>query len=100
MNASSEGALHSTVDDLKALLRDAEQVLSGAGDEAGEKVQEIRERMRAALDETHSAYDRIRDSAREQLSQYDDYVRAHPYQAIGIAAAIGALAGILVSRRH
>jgi ElaB/YqjD/DUF883 family membrane-anchored ribosome-binding protein len=29
----------------------------------------------------------------------DDYVHTHPWQAVGIAAAIGVILGMLISRR-
>tara|TARA_R110002050_G_scaffold58433_2_gene131244 strand:- start:89 stop:271 length:183 start_codon:yes stop_codon:yes gene_type:complete len=59
--------------------------------------------MRTALDEGRSAYERVRvrvaDTANEKVHQADDYVRTHPYHAVGIAAGIGALVGLLVCRR-
>ena len=99
MNANEESIAHSTVEDLRALLRDAEEVLASAGDQADDKIKELRSRMRAAIEDSRSTYYQIRDSAREQLDRADDYVRTHPYHAVGLAAAVGALAGLLFSRR-
>lgn len=98
-NGSAEYSATQTIDDLKSLVRDAEEALSSAGDSADEKITELRERMRSALDQTHNIYGRVRESARKQIDQADHYVREHPYQAVGIAAAVGALAGVLVARR-
>lgn len=88
-----------SIDDLKALLHDAEQALSGAGDVAEDKISELRERMRAALDKGTTVYRRARECAREKLGEADDYVRTHPYQSIGTAVAVGAIVGLLIGRR-
>jgi ElaB/YqjD/DUF883 family membrane-anchored ribosome-binding protein len=98
-SATTNNASSQTVDDLKALLHDAEQALSGAGDVAEDKIAELRDRMRAALDKGTNAYQRARECAQEKIGQADDYVRAHPYQAVGTAVAVGAIIGLLIGRR-
>lgn len=76
---------------LRGLLRDAEKALSSTAGAAGEKFDELRERIRSAL-ETGRA------EATRRAKQADALVHAHPYYAVGIAAGIGALIGILASR--
>jgi ElaB/YqjD/DUF883 family membrane-anchored ribosome-binding protein len=88
-----------TVDDLKALIHDAEQALAGAGDVAEDKISELRDRMRAALDKGTNVYQRARECAQEKIGQADEYVRMHPYQAVGTAVAVGAFIGLLIGRR-
>jgi ElaB/YqjD/DUF883 family membrane-anchored ribosome-binding protein len=39
------------------------------------------------------------DRAKAAVRVTDDYVRDNPWQAIGAAAAVGFLVGVLVSRR-
>ena len=92
-------ASQQSIDELKALLHDAEQALSGAGEVAEDKISELRDRMRAALDKGSNAYKRARECAREKMDEADEYVRSHPYQSIGTAVAIGALVGLLIGRR-
>ena len=92
-------ASQQSIDELKALLHDAEQALSGAGEVAEDKISELRDRMRAALDKGSNAYRRARECAREKMDEADEYVRSHPYQSIGTAVAIGALVGLLIGRR-
>ena len=77
---------------LKVLLHDAERALSNTAGAAGEKFDELRERMRSALEAG-------RDEAKRRAKQADELVHEHPYYAVGIAAGVGALIGILVSRR-
>lgn len=84
--------------DLKALLQEAEQALANTGDEAGAKFDELRERLRAALDSGKDTFERLRGEATRRAKQADQLVRENPYYAIGIAAAIGAAIGILVCR--
>jgi len=43
--------------------------------------------------------DAIRQRAQDVASSADDYVRDSPWQAIGIAALVGAVVGILATRR-
>lgn len=88
---SRSSETHNT-SDLKVLLHDAERALSNTADAAGEKFTELRERMRAALDAG-------RAEASRRVKQADEMVHDHPYYAVGIAAGVGALIGILVSRR-
>jgi ElaB/YqjD/DUF883 family membrane-anchored ribosome-binding protein len=85
-------------EDLKALLHEAEQALSNTADSAGEKFDELRGRLREALDSGKYSLDRIKAEAIRRGKQADQLVRDNPYYAIGIAAGVGALIGILVAR--
>ena len=76
---------------LQVLLHDAEKALSNTAGAAGEKITELRERMRDALEAG-------RAEATRRAKQADELVHEHPYYAVGIAAGIGALIGILISR--
>ncbi len=80
------------MDELRNVIADAEELLRVTADQAGPKVQEVRARAEESL-----------RSAREQLQgagkQLDTHVRENPWAAVGVAAAIGLLAGILLSRK-
>jgi ElaB/YqjD/DUF883 family membrane-anchored ribosome-binding protein len=89
---------HHTAEDLKALLHEAEQALSATAGEAGDKFDELRDRLRAALDSGRYSFDRLRHEATLRAKQADQLVRDNPYYAIGIAAGVGAIVGILASR--
>jgi ElaB/YqjD/DUF883 family membrane-anchored ribosome-binding protein len=77
---------------LRAVIADAEELLRATADDAGPKVQEVRARAEESL-----------RAAREHLkgagAELDSQVREHPWAAVGIAAAIGLIAGILLSRK-
>ncbi|HXU42429.1 MAG TPA: DUF883 family protein [Burkholderiales bacterium] len=78
--------------DLRAVLADAEELLRATADEAGPKVQEVRARAEESL-----------RAAREHLKsaggELDSQVRANPWAAVGIAAGVGLVVGILLSRK-
>jgi ElaB/YqjD/DUF883 family membrane-anchored ribosome-binding protein len=80
------------MDELRNVIADAEELLRVTADEAGPKVQEVRARAEESL-----------RAAREQLQgagkHLDAHVRENPWAAVGVAAAIGLLAGILLSRK-
>lgn len=99
MSDNNEKTNSNTADDLRALLQEAEQALSNATGEAGDKFDELRSRLRSALDNGKFSLERIRSEAARRAHQADQLVRENPYYAVGIAAGVGAIVGLLVSRR-
>jgi ElaB/YqjD/DUF883 family membrane-anchored ribosome-binding protein len=87
-----------TPDEIRSLLHDVESALSETTGEAAEKFTELRERLREVLAEGESKFERVRGEAVRRAKQADHFVRENPYYAVGIAAGIGALVGLLVSR--
>lgn len=87
-----------TADQIKSLLADAEKTLANVADRPAEEIAALRERMRDALDEGRASARRAVDYARAQANRADDAVHTHPYAAIGIAAGVALVAGILVGR--
>ena len=91
------------IDDLTAVVRDAESLLRATAAQTGEKVEEIRARsqesVRAAKDRLATIEDQALEHARALAGDADDYVRDNPWQAVGIAAGIGLVLGLLMSRR-
>jgi ElaB/YqjD/DUF883 family membrane-anchored ribosome-binding protein len=53
-------------------------------------------RAQEALTRAHAA---IRSGSSDAAEATGDYVDAHPWQAIGLAAFVGVLAGVLFARR-
>jgi ElaB/YqjD/DUF883 family membrane-anchored ribosome-binding protein len=95
------------IDDLQTVIRDAESLLKATAAEGteriSEKVQEVRTR---AEESVKQAKDRLLGIEQEALERAqalagdtNEYVRENPWQAVGIAAGIGLLLGLLVSRR-
>ena len=103
MTDTNEQARNTMVDEFSAVLTEAEDMLKRAANETGEKAKDLRSQVEAKLlnaklrlqELQGQAIDRAKDTARAT----DDYVHDHPWQAIGIAAAVGVVIGLLMNRR-
>jgi ElaB/YqjD/DUF883 family membrane-anchored ribosome-binding protein len=93
----------SLFDDLKTVVKDAEDLLKATAGIAGEKVAAARERaeasVRSARERLSSAQEEVIAHTREAAAHADDYVRRNPWQAVGIAALAGLVVGLIASRR-
>ena len=86
-------------DDIGTLAEDARALLNATVDVAGEKVGEARKRLAAALERGQEMCGRVREKAMEGAKAADEVVHEHPYQAMGVALAVGALIGYVLARR-
>jgi ElaB/YqjD/DUF883 family membrane-anchored ribosome-binding protein len=89
------------LEDLQAVVTDAEELLKATAGQAGEKVQEVRARAEESLTAARERLGEMREDAlqqaRELVSSGEEYVRRNPWQAVGIAAGAGLLVGLLIS---
>jgi len=74
------------------ISEDAQALMAATADMAGEKVKEARERLGEALERAKEFGEGMRDKA-------DHAIRQNPYPAIAIGVGVGALLGILISRK-
>ena len=63
------------------------------------KAEAIREQLGELVESARDACSKLEAKAKAGLESADHSVRAHPYQAIGIAAAVGLIVGVLISRK-
>ena len=88
--------------DLKLVIADAEELLRLTAGQAGDKAAELRMRMQARMEQAKadlaSAQDAAMDSAKDASRAADVYVHENPWQAVAVAAGLGFLLGIVVSR--
>lgn len=91
------------VEDLKVVMRDAEALIKATSAQTGEKIQEVRAQAEASLRQARERLTQLEDEAlqraREVADATEEYVRENPWQSLGIAAGIGLVLGILISRR-
>lgn len=80
------------MDELRSVITDAEELLRVTADQGGAKVQEVRERAEESL---RAAREHLQGTGR----QLDSQVREHPWAAVGVAAGIGLIVGVLLSRK-
>lgn len=85
--------------DLNQLVEDAQALMTATADVAGDKVKEARKRLAGALEHAKEMGDSLREQAAAATKVVDDTIRKNPYPAIAVGVGIGALIGILVSRR-
>jgi ElaB/YqjD/DUF883 family membrane-anchored ribosome-binding protein len=90
---------HTTTNDIGHLAEDARALLVATADVAGEKVNEARQRLSAAVVHARELGGRVRDKAVAGAKATDIAVRAHPYHAITVGVGVGALVGYLLARR-
>ena len=91
------------VSDLKSGVDDAEGFLRAAASSTGDKAVELRDKAVAALKRASEQLSDLQatvvEKGRDAAMATDDYVHENPWQAIGIAAGVGFLIGIVVARR-
>ncbi len=91
------------IDDLTAVIRDAESLLRATAAQTGDKVEEIRTRaeesVRQAKERLAGIEEETLQHARVLAGEAEEYVRGNPWQAVGIAAGIGLVLGLLMTRR-
>jgi ElaB/YqjD/DUF883 family membrane-anchored ribosome-binding protein len=103
MDETTTAAREQLVTDMKAVINDAEELLTATAGAAGEKVGAIRARaeetLRAAKAHLAGLDDAVLDRAKDAARATDEYVHEHPWSAVGIAAVAGLVVGVLLSRR-
>ncbi|ADL56216.1 DUF883 family protein [Gallionella capsiferriformans] len=88
--------------DLQLVVSDAEELLRATAGQAGEKVSAARERIQdslsAAKGRLADAEEAMLEKTREAARATDEYVHENPWRAVGIAAGVGLVVGMLISR--
>ena len=91
------------VQDMRVVISDAEDLLRATANQAGEKIAVARERIQDSIHQAKvklaEAEALVTERARQAARYTDEYVHENPWRAIGIAAGIGLLRGLLISRR-
>ncbi len=89
--------------DIQNVVSDAQDLLKTVQQEGTGKMDEMRAKVQAQLDSARQTLNELQqtmqDSAKVAMNTTDEYVRANPWRAVGIAAGVGALLGFLIARR-
>jgi ElaB/YqjD/DUF883 family membrane-anchored ribosome-binding protein len=89
--------------EIKSLIADVEDLMARIADLKDADVVRVRGKVQRAVDAAKESIadsaDQLRKHAQNAASTADDYVRDSPWQAVGIAALVGAVVGILATRR-
>jgi len=91
------------VADFKVVVADAEELLKATAGQAGDKVAELRSKAQANLAIAKAsladAQAALLEKAKAAGRATDDYVQENPWRAVGIAAGVGLVIGLLIGRR-
>jgi ElaB/YqjD/DUF883 family membrane-anchored ribosome-binding protein len=89
--------------DMRVVVADAEDLLKATAGQTGERIEKIRakaeESLRTARNRMQIAGKAVQESATEAVQTVDDQVRKNPWTAVGIAAGVGLVLGIVLGRR-
>ena len=88
--------------DVKTLMTDADDIVkamaSSTGEKASEMADKLRAKLRSAKEKMGDAQAIIADKTKAAALATDDYVHNNPWQAVGVAAGVGFLLGMLISQ--
>ena len=91
------------MEDLRLVVTDAEDLLRATAGQAGEKVAAARARAEESIDAAKTRIAQAGYAAAAQTRKgakaTDDYVHDNPWTAIGVAAAVGIVVGVLLARK-
>ncbi len=90
------------VEDLKAVVADAEELLKATASQTGERIAAARakaeESLKAAKARLAEQEGAVMAKTRAAAKATEDYVRANPWKAVGIAAGAGFVLCLLATR--
>jgi ElaB/YqjD/DUF883 family membrane-anchored ribosome-binding protein len=101
-NIQSDVSKEKLMQDVRLVVSDAEELLRATAGVAGEKIAEARERIQGNLASAKArlsaAEEQLLARTKEAAKATDEYVHDHPWQAVGVGAAVGVIIGMLIGR--
>jgi ElaB/YqjD/DUF883 family membrane-anchored ribosome-binding protein len=89
--------------DLRAVVVDTEDLIKATAGQTGERIEKVRARaeesLRTARMRVQAAGNDLQAAAESAARQVDEQVRENPWTAVGVAAGIGFLVGVLLARK-
>jgi len=103
MTTETEVTRDRLIKDFKSVISDTEELLRATASQTGERVSAARTRMQETLENTRDRLTDLQgdltDRARAAAKATDQMMHDNPWKAVGTAAAVGFLLGLLVHRR-
>jgi ElaB/YqjD/DUF883 family membrane-anchored ribosome-binding protein len=91
------------MEDLRTVFVDVEELLRATTSQTGERITAARAKAEESLKVAKARLAEVQAAVAAQTKvaakATDDYVRANPWQAVGISAAVGLIFGMLITRR-
>lgn len=102
MSTKLEVGKEKLMQDFRAVVTDSEELLRATAGLTGEKVSAARERIQenlaAAKVRLNEAESAVLEKTKYAAKVTDEYVHDNPWKAIGVAASVGVIVGMLIGR--
>lgn len=89
--------------DFKVVVADAEALIKATANQGGEALATVRARavesLAVAKEKMADAQAALVEKTRAAARVTDDYVHENPWKAVGVAAGVGLVVGLLIGRR-
>ena len=89
--------------DLRVVVADGEELLRMTADQAGAAAADLRSRLQVKMNQAKTDLMRLQESAvikaKAAGHATDEFVHENPWKSIGVAAGVGLVVGLLISRR-
>ncbi len=98
---TAESTPEQLLQNIHQLMNEVEALIAQPGssnDEAGTKLDQLRNRLSSATEKLQDAYQSARKKITAGARQADETIRSHPYQSLAIALGIGVLLGAVIRR--
>ena len=99
MSKSSEPSAEKLVQDLKTVVRDAEDLMKVMASDVSAATQAAKEKLTSTLESAKSTCHDLEAKCAKSAKAADEYVHNNPYQTIGIAFGVGLMLGALMGRK-
>jgi ElaB/YqjD/DUF883 family membrane-anchored ribosome-binding protein len=97
--STTENATEEVLDTLRKAVEQSEALLDSTAGAAGEEAGKLRAKIQKSVDSAKAAYRRVEERAVAGAKATDKVIRAHPYESIGVAFAVGIVIGVLAARK-
>ena len=101
-NKQPRNTVDPAVEELNRIVEQAESLLNKLGKESGEAADAVRERVSQTLNQAKTRLAATASDAEEVMESLadrtDGYVRNNPWQAVAIAALLGSVITLLVTK--
>jgi ElaB/YqjD/DUF883 family membrane-anchored ribosome-binding protein len=101
LNDSTASSRDKLIDDVKVLTKDVQDLLKVTASVVGERASDARSKVEASLKVAQEKLDAARETAkargREAALATHEYVQDKPWNAVGIAAGVGLLIGLMLA---
>lgn len=91
------------LEDLRLVIKDAEDLLRSTGQQASEGYQMARAKLESTLSNARSGLSslegHVTTTARDAFEATDQYVHEKPWQAVGVGALAGLVIGLWIGRQ-